>query len=74
MTRKGGTSDWLSLRLREVTEMWNCPHCDTDFSDTEAVTVVIPDDRDQMYGRPLGGYREVVACPVCGHTELEDIS
>lgn len=52
--------------------MYYCPHCDHHFSYTEANHVVIPDDRDQMYDRPLGGTMEVIACPSCGHLEVEE--
>jgi DNA-directed RNA polymerase subunit RPC12/RpoP len=51
---------------------YHCPHCDARFSDTEANTVVVPDDRDQMYDRPLTGTREVLCCPECGHIEIEE--
>lgn len=52
--------------------MYHCPHCDARFSESQANTVTIPDDRDQMYDRPMGGTREVLACPECGHTNIEE--
>lgn len=51
--------------------MYHCPHCDAHFSETEANVVTVPDDRDQMYDRPLSGTIDVLACPHCGHTEIE---
>jgi hypothetical protein len=51
---------------------WHCPHCNADFSDSAANVVTIPDDRDQMYGRPLSGTRDVLACPDCGSIDIEE--
>lgn len=50
------------------TEVEECYDCGETFDRPDYIEV--PDDRDQMYGRPLSGTRTISVCPYCGSEEI----
>lgn len=52
--------------------MFRCTDCGEEFTRNEAVWDEVPDDRDQMYGRPMSGTMEIVRCPMCFSDEIEE--
>ena len=52
-------------------ESYQCHDCGACFKEREAALVEVPDDRDQMYGRPLSGTRTIYTCPECGSEEYD---
>lgn len=53
------------LRDREVYECYDC-----GWKGDGVDSRTVPDDRDQMYGRPLSGTMDVYCCPECGSEEI----
>lgn len=55
-----------------ISSHYRCDDCDATGLRRELDVATVADDRDQMYGRPLGGSIDIYVCPHCGSENIDD--